>query len=176
MKKPVVGIVMGGDSDLAVMKESAEMLEKFKIPYEMIISSAHRSIHKTMKYAGTAEKRGLEVLIVGAGGAAHLAGVIAALTSLPVIGVPMETKFLKGQDSLYSIVQMPKGIPVATMSIGAGGAANAGILASQIIALSCPATMKRLKAYKKELGKSVSEKSEKLKKLGYEKYLKRKGD
>ncbi|MFQ5868232.1 MAG: 5-(carboxyamino)imidazole ribonucleotide mutase, partial [bacterium] len=118
MKKAVVGILLGSDSDLSTMKESAKMLERFKIPYEMTISSAHRSPKKTINYAKRAEKSGLKVLIVGAGGAAHLAGVTAAHTTLPVIGVPMHTDALKGRDSLYSTVQMPKGVPVATMAIG----------------------------------------------------------
>ena len=168
-KAPLVAIVMGSDLDLPVMKESAEMLEKFNIPFEIVISSAHRSPERTMRYAQDAEKRGFRVIIVGAWGAAHLAGVISAMTILPVIGVPMDTKSLKGLDSLFSIVQMPKGIPVATVAIGSAGAANAGILAAEIIALEFPALRKKLHAYKKQLEKSVIEKSDILKKTGYRK-------
>ena len=171
-KKPMVGIVMGSDSDLPVMKETAVMLEKFKIPFEMVISSAHRSIERTMKYAGTAEKNGLKVMIVGAGGAAHLAGVISAVTALPVLGVPMDTRALKGVDSLFSIVQMPRGVPVGTFAIGKAGAANAGIFAAGILALESPVIRKRLAAYKKSLAESVIIKSKKLKKVGYKKYRK----
>ena len=134
-RKPLVGIVMGSDTDLPVMSETAKMLEKFEVPYEIEVTSAHRSPARTHEYASTAVSRGLKVVIVAAGGAAHLAGVIAAKTILPVIGVPMPTTPLNGIDSLLSIVQMPKGVSVATMAIGKAGAANAGLLAAQIIAL-----------------------------------------
>jgi 5-(carboxyamino)imidazole ribonucleotide mutase len=169
-KKNLVGIVMGSDSDLPVMKEAAQMLERFNIPFELEISSAHRSPERTIKYAREAVGRGLKILVVGAGGAAHLAGVIAAITTLPVIGVPMDTKALKGLDSLFSIVQMPKGIPVATLAIGNAGAANAGILCAEILALESPEIRKKLEVFKEELKKSVIKKSNKLKKTGYKKY------
>ncbi len=170
MKKVVVGIVLGSDSDLSTMKESAKILEKFNVPYEMTISSAHRSPKRTLDYAKRAEKRGVKVLIVGAGRAAHLAGVIAAHTTLPVIGVPMHTGPLKGRDSLYSTVQMPKGVPVATMAIGKSGAINAGIMAVEILALSNAQIRKKLKKYKADLAKDVEKKSKKLERLGYQKY------
>ena len=170
MKKVVVGIVLGSDSDLSTMKEAAKILEKFKVPYEMTVSSAHRSPKRTIDYAKRAEKRGLKVLIVGAGGAAHLAGVIAAHTTLPVIGVPMHTGPLKGRDSLYSTVQMPKGVPVATMAIGKSGAINAGIMAVEILALSNAQIRKKLKKYKADLAKDVEKKGKRLERLGYQKY------
>ena len=170
VKKPLVLIVMGSDSDLPVMKEAAEVLEKFGVPFELRISSAHRSPDATLALAKSAEKRGIKVIIAGAGGAAHLPGVIAAMTVLPVIGVPMDTRYLSGVDSLYSIVQMPKGIPVACMAIGAGGAANAGIFAVQVISGSSEKMKKELHAYKKALDKAVREKSRILKKRGYENY------
>jgi len=170
MKKVVVGIVLGSDSDLSTMKESAKILEKFKVPYEMTISSAHRSPERTIDYAKKAEKRGLKVLIVGAGGAAHLAGVIAAHTTLPVVGVPMHTEALKGRDSLYSTVQMPKGVPVATMAIGKPGAANAAILAVEILAISNAQVQKELERYKADLAKDIEKKGKRLERLGYKKY------
>ena len=170
MKKAVVGIVLGSDSDLSTMKESAKILEKFKVPYEMTISSAHRSPERTIDYAKKAEKRGLKVLIVGAGGAAHLAGVIAAHTTLPVVGVPMHTEALKGRDSLYSTVQMPKGVPVATMAIGKPGAANAAILAVEILAISNAQVQKELERYKADLAKDIEKKGKRLERLGYKKY------
>ncbi|MFB0526846.1 MAG: 5-(carboxyamino)imidazole ribonucleotide mutase [bacterium] len=168
--KKVVGIVLGSDSDLSTMKESTKMLETFKVPYEMTISSAHRSPKRTLDYAKRAEKRGLKVLIVGAGGAAHLAGVIAAHTTLPVIGVPVDTGPLKGRDSLYSTVQMPKGVPVATMAIGKAGAVNAAIMAVEILALSNAKIRKELKKFKAELAKDVEKKGKRLERLGYQKY------
>lgn len=170
-KKPLVGIVIGSDSDLPVIKHTVEILERFKVPYELIISSAHRSPSQTKQYAQSAQKRGIEIIIAGAGGSAHLAGVIASHTSVPVIGVPMETKFLKGVDSLFSIVQMPKGIPVATMAIGKAGAINAGIFAAQILAAKFIYIRKVLNIYKKQIEKKVSIKGNRLKKIGYKKYL-----
>ena len=170
MKKAVVGIVLGSDSDLSTMKESAKMLERFDVPYEMTISSAHRSPKRTIDYAKRAEKKGLKVLIVGAGGAAHLAGVIAAHTALPVIGVPMHTEVLKGKDSLYSTMQMPKGVPVATMAIGKSGATNAAIMAIEILALGNAKIRKELKRYKADLAKDVEKKGRRLERLGYQKY------
>jgi phosphoribosylaminoimidazole carboxylase PurE protein len=171
MKKAVVGIVLGSDSDISTMKESAEILRRFKVPYEITISSAHRSPERTVAYAKRAEKKELKVLIVGAGGAAHLAGVIAAHTTLPVIGVPMHTEVLKGKDSLYSIVQMPKGVPVATMAIGKSGAANAGIIAVEILALSNTRIRKELNRYKADLAKDVEKKGKRLERLGLGRYL-----
>jgi len=170
MKKAVEGIVLGSDSDLSTMKETAKILEKFKVPYEMTVSSAHRSPKRTLDYAKRVEKRGLKVLIVGAGKAAHLAGVIAAHTTLPVIGVPMHTGPLKGRDSLYSTVQMPKGVPVATMAIGKSGAINAAIMAAEILALGNAKIRKKLKRFKDDLAKDVEKKGKRLERLGYQKY------
>lgn len=142
--KALVGIIMGSDTDLPVMKEAAATLDKFGVPFEIDITSAHRSPARTAEYARTARERGLKAIIVGAGGAAHLAGVVAAESTLPVIGVPMPTMALNGMDSLLSIVQMPKGIPVATMAIGKGGAANAGLFAAAIIAVEDHALAERI--------------------------------
>ena len=136
MSSPRVGIVMGSDSDWPIMEAAAQALTEFDIDYEVKVSSAHRMPHATLEYGETAAARGLQVIIAGAGGAAHLPGVLAAVTALPVIGLPVPLKQLDGLDSLLSIVQMPKGVPVATMAIGKAGAANAGLLAAQIIALS----------------------------------------
>ncbi len=163
-KNVLVGIVMGSDSDLAVMKEVSFVLDKFDIGYEINIISAHRTPQAAHEYASTAERRGLQVIIAGAGGAAHLAGVIASLTPLPVIGVPMETQSLGGMDSLLSIVQMPSGVPVATVAIGKIGAKNAGILAAQIIGISLPRIREKIKFYKKEMAENVYRKNKSLKK------------
>ena len=168
--KPIVGIIMGSDSDLEIMSEAAKVLEKLSVPYEMTVISAHRTPERILEYASTAADRGLKAIIAGAGGAAHLAGVTAALTLLPVIGVPIQSKALSGVDSLYSTVQMPPGIPVATVAIN--GSQNAGILAAQIIALSNKKVAANLAAFKADLKKSVNQKAEKLEKLGYEAYLK----
>jgi 5-(carboxyamino)imidazole ribonucleotide mutase len=159
---PLVGILMGSDTDLPVMVEVSRTLEKFGIPYEMEVCSAHRSPGRTHEYAAAAAGRGLKVLIVGAGGAAHLAGVVASVTSLPVIGVPLATTPLNGMDSLLAIVQMPAGIPVATMAIDKAGATNAAILAAQIIGTSDPKMAERLKGHKQELARSVQEKNSRL--------------
>lgn len=167
-----VGIIMGSDSDLPVMKEAAEILESLGVPYEITIISAHRTPEKIFEYATKAEENGIEVIIAGAGGSAHLPGVTAALTTLPVIGVPIMTKSLKGLDSLLSIVQMPSGIPVATVAIN--NAKNAGLLAVQILALKYPELKEKLKNYRASLKKEVEEKGEKLKKIGYKKYLEEK--
>ncbi len=156
---PLVGIVMGSDSDLPVMEEAEKVLKQFQVPYEITLSSAHRSPGRTQRYAKSAEERGLEVIIVGAGAAAHLAGVIASETTLPVIGVPIDTSPLKGMDSLLSTVQMPGGIPVATMAIGKAGARNAAILATEILALKSPHLRKALKEYKARLEQDVEEKA-----------------
>src|SRR5262245_26125809 len=134
--KPLVGVIMGSDSDLPVMQEAAKILKQFDIPYEIGIYSAHRSPHRTRDYVTTARGRGLQVIIAGAGSSAHLAGVTAAETTLPVIGIPIDSSPMSGFDSLLSVVQMPPGVPVATMGIGKAGAVNAGILAVQILALS----------------------------------------
>src|SRR3990172_1169215 len=147
-KKPLVGILMGSDSDLSVMEETAKVLREFKVPYEMTVSSAHRTPRRTSDYAKNAESRGIKVIIAGAGLAAHLAGFIAAETTLPVIGVPMETGPLKGLDALLSTVQMPGGVPVAAMAIGKAGAKNAGIFAVEILATSDARLGAALAAYK----------------------------
>ncbi len=156
---PVVGIVMGSDSDLPVMEEAERVLNQFQVPYEVTLSSAHRSPDRTIRYAKSAEERGLEVIIVGAGAAAHLAGVIASETILPVVGIPIDSSPLKGMDSLLSTVQMPGGIPVATMAIGKAGARNAAILAVQILALKSPQLKEALRGYKKRLAQEVEEKA-----------------
>jgi phosphoribosylaminoimidazole carboxylase PurE protein len=162
-RKPLIGIIMGSDTDLPVMSESAKMLEKFDIPYEIEVTSAHRSPARTHEYASTAVQRGLKAVIVAAGGAAHLAGVVAALTTLPVIAVPMATTVLSGIDSLLSSVQMPAGVPVAAMAIDKPGAINAAIYAAEILATSDPEVAQRLISYKEELAKSVAEKSARVK-------------
>ena len=160
---PLVGIVMGSDTDLPVMTETAKMLDKFQIPYEIEIISAHRTPARSHEYAATAISRGLKAIIVAAGGAAHLAGVFAALTTLPVIAVPMATTVLSGIDALLSSVQMPAGVPVAAMAIDKPGAINAAIYAAEIIATFDPEVGKRLVAYKDELVRSVAEKSARVK-------------
>jgi phosphoribosylaminoimidazole carboxylase PurE protein len=162
-EKALVGVIMGSDSDYPVMAEAGRMLEKFGIGFEVEVVSAHRSPARAAQYAETAAKRGLKAIIVGAGGAAHLAGVVAALTTLPVIGVPMPSTSLNGMDSLLSTVQMPGGVSVATMAIGKPGATNAGIFAAQILALSDDKIACKLADYKKELDAGVAEKSARLK-------------
>ena len=157
----VVGILMGSDSDLPVMSEAASTLKQFGIPFEVEVSSAHRSPARTAEYARTAVERGLKVIIIGAGGAAHLGGVIAAETTLPVIGVPMSTG-LGGLDSLLSIVQMPAGVPVACTAIGKAGAVNAAILAAQILATSDAGLARKLAEHKERLARGVAEKSHKV--------------
>jgi len=158
-QKILVGIIMGSDSDLSSMSEAANMLDALNIRYEISIVSAHRTPKRMFDYAAGAAKRGIEVIIAGAGGAAHLPGMTAANTVLPVIGVPIESRVLKGVDSLLSIVQMPGGVPVATMSIGKDGAKNAGILAAQILGIKYPDIQKRVTAYKEELCRQVEEKA-----------------
>jgi 5-(carboxyamino)imidazole ribonucleotide mutase len=170
MKRPLTGIIMGSDSDLAVLKEAAKILEDFGIEYEITIVSAHRTPERMFKYAKEAEKRGIEVIIAGAGGAAHLPGMVASITPLPVIGVPIKTSSLQGMDSLLSIVQMPAGVPVATVAINNGK--NAGILAAQILGVKYPEIRNRVTQYKEELRKKVEEKAENLENIGYEKYIK----
>ena len=166
-RRPLVGILMGSDSDHSVMSESARVLAKFDIAYEMEVISAHRSPARTHEYATSAIRRGLKAIIVGAGGAAHLAGVVASLTTLPVIGVPIPMTTLQGMDSLLSTVQMPSGIPVATMAIDKAGAANAAIFAAQILGTSDERIARELVKHKKELARSVAEKNARLQqKLG----------
>ncbi len=165
-----VGIVMGSDSDMPVMAKAADILEELGISYEMTIISAHREPDVFFAYAKSAEEKGFRVIIAGAGKAAHLPGMCAAVFPLPVIGVPMKTSDLGGVDSLYSIVQMPSGVPVATVAINGGQ--NAGILAAKILAVSDPALLKRLKDYTESLKKSVQEKDAKLQEVGYKTYLK----
>ncbi len=164
-----VGIVMGSDSDMPVMAQAADILEKLGVDFEMTIISAHRAPDILFQYAKSLEENGVKVLIAGAGKAAHLPGVCAGLTPLPVIGIPMKTSDLGGVDSLYSIVQMPSGIPVATVAINGG--TNAGILAAKILAVSDPELMERVKAYTASLKDSVVEKAEKLDQIGYKEYL-----
>ena len=164
-----VGIVMGSDSDLSVMSKAAEILDKFGVDYEMTIISAHREPDEFFEYASNAEEKGFKVIIAGAGMAAHLPGMCAAIFPMPVIGVPMHTLSLGGRDSLYSIVQMPSGIPVATVAINGG--ANAGILAVKMLAISDADLLQKLKEYKDELKDGVVAKAEKLEKMGYKEYL-----
>ena len=163
MTKPLVAIVMGSDSDLEIMREAGKALDNFGIPHEIDIMSAHRSPARTIEFARGAAGRGLRVIIAGAGGAAHLAGVIAAETTLPVIGVPLAATPLAGFDSLLAIVQMPAGIPVATVAVGKAGATNAGILAAQILATHDPELEKKMQQHKRKLAEGVEEKSKKLK-------------
>src|SRR6201982_4006086 len=163
MSKPQVSIVMGSDSDLEIMREAGKALDDFGIGYEIDVTSAHRSPARSADFAKKAAERGIKVIIAGAGGAAHLAGVIAAHTILPVIGVPIPSTSLNGMDSLLATVQMPAGIPVATVAIGKPGATNAGILAAQMIALSDRSIAKKLDAHKEKPAQGVDEKSRKLK-------------
>ena len=160
-----VGIVMGSDSVLDIMLAAAAILKKFQIPFEMTVASAHRSPQRAGEFAATALKRGMKVIIAGAGHAAHLAGVLAAHTTLPVIGVPIDSSCLQGLDALLATVQMPPGIPVATMAIGKPGARNAGILAAQIIATSDPMLTEALEKFKQEMARQVEKKAEKIESL-----------
>lgn len=164
-----VGIVMGSDSDMPVMAQAADILEKLGVDFEMTIISAHREPDVFFQYAKSAESRGYKVIIAGAGKAAHLPGMCAALFPMPVIGIPMKTSDLGGVDSLYSIVQMPSGIPVATVAINGG--TNAGILAAKILAASDPELLERVKAYGENLKGDVVKKAEKLDAMGYKEYL-----
>jgi len=164
-----VGIVMGSDSDLPIMSKAAEMLDKFGIDYEVTVISAHRMPDVFFDYAKTAKEKGFKVIIAGAGGAAHLPGMCAAIFPLPVIGVPIHTKTLSGVDSLYSIVQMPGGIPVATVAIN--GAQNAGILAAKMLAVSDDAMLAKIEEYAASLKDSVMVKKDKIETVGYKKYL-----
>ena len=169
MKSPLIGIIMGSDSDLPTMTAAIEICEQFEIEHEVAIVSAHRTPERMVEYAQAAHQRGLKVIIAGAGGAAHLPGMVAALTPLPVVGVPIQTKALQGVDSLYSIVQMPAGIPVATVSIG--NATNAGLLAIQILATQDPLLLTKVVAYRHSLKEMVLEKQAKLEQVGYSNYL-----
>lgn len=165
----LVSIIMGSDSDLKIMSEAAKILDRFEIPYEITIISAHRTPEKMYKYAQEADQKGIKVIIAGAGGAAHVPGMIAAITTLPVIGVPIKTSTLNGLDSLYSIVQMPSGIPVATVAIN--GALNAGLLAARMLAISDKSISQKISDYQKELKNIVEQKASKLEAIGYKDYL-----
>lgn len=162
--KPKVLIIMGSDSDLPIMQEAEKILKQFNIAYDITVASAHRSPERVVRLVSGAGGKGVEVIIAGAGAAAHLAGVIAAHTILPVIGVPIDSSPLKGVDALFSTVQMPPGIPVAAMAIGKAGAKNAAILAVQILQFKNPSLSKALKAYKKKMAQEVLEKAKKIRK------------
>ena len=168
-QNPLVSIIMGSDSDLPTMQEAIAVCEEFGVKSEVAIVSAHRTPQRMVKYAQSAHERGIKVIVAGAGGAAHLPGMVASLTPLPVIGVPVATRHLSGVDSLYSIVQMPGGIPVATVAIG--NAKNAGLLAVQILAIHQPELLEKVQQYRQDLAQSVLKKQEKLDRLGYRQYL-----
>ncbi|MBI3232177.1 MAG: 5-(carboxyamino)imidazole ribonucleotide mutase [Candidatus Doudnabacteria bacterium] len=168
MSTPLVGILMGSDSDLKVMSEAAKVLEEFNVPFEITVLSAHRTPDRAHEYSKTARDKGLKVIIAGAGGAAHLAGVLAAGTTLPVIGVPIHSK-LEGVDSFVSTLQMPPGIPVATVAID--GAKNAGLLAVEILAVADDSLANKLADYKKKMAEDVNKKAKKLEEIGYKDYL-----
>jgi len=170
MTQPLVGIIMGSDSDLPTMQGAIAICEDFGVAVEVAIVSAHRTPERMVEYAKSAHERGIKVIIAGAGGAAHLPGMVASLTPLPVIGVPVPSRHLQGVDSLYSIVQMPAGIPVATVAIG--NATNAGLLAIQIIATQQIELLKKIQNYRQNLCESVIAKQAKLQQMGYEQYLK----
>lgn len=169
MASPVIGIIMGSDSDLPTMQKAISVCEEFGIACEVAIVSAHRTPERMVEYAQQAHLRGLKVIIAGAGGAAHLPGMVASLTPLPVIGVPVPSRHLQGVDSLYSIVQMPAGIPVATVAIG--NAQNAGLLAVQILASHQPDLLEKVQQYRQSLKQMVMDKQSKLDQLGYQQYL-----
>lgn len=169
--KPLVGIIMGSDSDLPVMKEAAELLDSFGVQNEVTVVSAHRTARRMAEYAEGAKKRGIKVIIAGAGGAAHLPGMVAAHTPLPVIGVPIKTKSLDGIDSLLSIAQMPPGVPVATVAIN--GARNAGILACQFLAIADAGIARKVEKYKGEMESSILGKAKALEDIGIKKYLRK---
>jgi len=163
-KKPLVGILMGSDSDYDIMVEAAKALDQFGVPFEMTVSSAHRTPERTSRYVSSAKDRGLKVLIAGAGAAAHLAGVMAAETTLPIIGVPIDATSLNGMDALLAMVQMPAGMPVATMAVGKAGARNAGILATQMLALADDELSEKLVTFKAEMVSGVEKKAAALEK------------
>jgi len=169
----MIGIIMGSDSDLPVMSKAAVVLDKFEVPYEITIVSAHRTPDRMCQYAKTAEENGIKVIIAGAGGAAHLPGMVASLTHLPVIGVPVKTSSLSGLDSLLSIVQMPAGIPVATVAIN--NAENAALLALSILSTFDKNIADKLKQYKEELKNKIEEKAKKLEEIGYKSYIEEMG-
>jgi 5-(carboxyamino)imidazole ribonucleotide mutase len=166
---PLIGIIMGSDSDLPTMEKAIAVCEDFAVSHEVAIISAHRTPDRMVEYARNAHQQGIKVIIAGAGGAAHLPGMVASLTPLPVIGVPVTTRQLQGVDSLYSIVQMPRGIPVATVAIG--NAQNAGLLAVQILATSDPQLQNKIQQYRQNLAQAVLDKQERLDRLGYQTYL-----
>ncbi len=170
MSQPLVGIIMGSDSDLPTMQEAIAICAEFGVETEVAIISAHRTPERMVEYAKSAHSRGIKVIIAGAGGAAHLPGMVASLTPLPTIGVPVPSRHLQGLDSLYSIVQMPAGIPVATVAIG--NAKNAGLLAVQILATHQPQLLERVQQYRQTLATAVMEKQAKLEQLGYQNYFK----
>jgi 5-(carboxyamino)imidazole ribonucleotide mutase len=167
--KPIVGIIMGSDSDLPVMQDAAKILDNMDIPYELTIVSAHRTPNAMYDYAKMAQSKGLQVIIAGAGGSAHLPGMVASMTVLPVVGVPIKTKNMDGLDSLLSIVQMPPGIPVATVAIN--GATNAGLLAAKIVGTVNKDIQHKLQTYQDHLKETVSEKATQLENVGFKKYL-----
>jgi 5-(carboxyamino)imidazole ribonucleotide mutase len=169
----MIGIIMGSDSDLPVMKAAAEFLDEINVPYELTVVSAHRTPDRLIEYAKTARERNIKVIIAGAGGAAHLPGMVASMTSVPVIGVPVKASTLSGVDSLYSIVQMPPGIPVATVAIN--GAKNAGILAAEMLGTSDDEIYNKVAAYKKSLEQMITDKAEELEKIEYKAYLEKMG-
>ena len=169
MNNPIVGIIMGSDSDLPIMNEAKEILDSFGVANEITIVSAHRTTRRMVQYATSAKKRGFEVIIAGAGGAAHLPGMVASLTAVPVIGVPIKTKTLEGLDSLLSVAQMPPGVPVATVAIN--GAKNAGLLACQILGTKYSGIRTKIEEYKYELEQNVLKKARKLERSGVERYL-----
>jgi 5-(carboxyamino)imidazole ribonucleotide mutase len=169
MPQPLIGIIMGSDSDLPTMQAAIDICNQFEVEHEVAIVSAHRTPERMVQYAQQAHQRGLKVIVAGAGGAAHLPGMVAALTPLPVIGVPVVSRHLQGVDSLYSIVQMPAGIPVATVAIG--NATNAGLLAVQILATHQPELLKRVQQYRQSLTNNVVAKQAKLDELGHQQYL-----
>lgn len=169
MEKPVIGIIMGSDSDLSVMKKAAETLDQFNVPYEMTIISAHRTPDKMIEYTRSAKERGIKVLIAGAGWAAALPGMVAALTPLPVIGVPLSSKYFGGMDALYSVVMTPPGVPVATVAVD--GAKNSALLAMKIIAVNDEELSKKLEDFSEDMKNSVEKKADKLENLKYKAYL-----
>ena len=169
MVMPKVAIIMGSDSDLPVMKDAAEILDKLGVAYELTIVSAHRTPYRMYEYAKSAPDKGISVIIAGAGGSAHLPGMVASMTHLPVIGVPVKSSNLSGWDSMLSIVQMPPGIPVAAVAIN--GAANAGLLAAKILAVSDEELIKKVVKYSRDLEDMVTKKAERLEKIGFQEYL-----
>ncbi|MCK8816664.1 5-(carboxyamino)imidazole ribonucleotide mutase [Natroniella sulfidigena] len=167
--EPTVGIIMGSDSDLPVMKEAAKILDQFEVEYELTVVSAHRTPERLYNYAESAKEKGIDVIIAGAGGAAHLPGMVASITTVPVIGVPVKTSTLNGVDSLHSIVQMPGGVPVATVAIN--GAKNAGLLALQVLGVADQKISQQLKDYKENLRTKVEQTAAEVEELGYQDYL-----